>query len=434
MRGKTRRVMVVLGLSTLLACALGTVAAFGARSHSTDAVTVNFWERYCNKALTNAINSFNKAYAGRIAVHDVQVCGSETTIAAKILAAAAGGGLPDVAAAGEAYALEYKKAGLLAPVDQFVHSKTLGLTKAQLADYFPGALARARLPYGATYSWPMAQSALSLFYNIDLLTKAGFKAPPTSWPTFDRVACRVHATAGVTGFAFPSGNGNIFMDALWTYGYPWLAVKSGKANLNHKQAIDLLGQWQSMARNGCLQVTSSSAYVPAFESGQAAMIVASNGFAQQIAAAKPSFKWGVTVIPQGAKGSKHPLTEAFGSYTVMFKSNAAQEAAAWTFMKFLGSTKIQSSMCPFFGCIPATKSSFNTHSTKTYIKYDLPQYESVLKTIAPSAHLPVLTAAYAPAQTAVGNVLIKVLAGSESPSNGVADMNAQVNAALAAHR
>jgi ABC-type glycerol-3-phosphate transport system substrate-binding protein len=426
------RMAAIVASAVTLACA--AAAASAGTTHAAGPVTINFWERYCNKPLATAISNFNKTYAGKIKVNDVQVCGSETTIAAKILAAASGGGLPDVAAAGEAFALEYKKAGLLVPLDSLVHSPRLGLSKAQLSDYFPGALARTRLPYGATYSWPMASSALALFYNIDLLKKAGFSHPPTSWPGFEDVANKVKSATGMTGFAFPSGNGNVFLDALWTYGYPWLAVKNGKPNLNNKASVGLLSDWQDMAGRGSLQVTAGNAYVNAFASGQAAMILASSGNVQNIAPLKPNFNWGVTTIPQGAKGSKRPITEAFGSYSVMFKSNPATQQADWTFMKYLAATKNQSAMCPAFGCIPSTRSSFKTHSTVTYIKYDVPQYKTVLTDIAPSAHLPVLTGAYAPVQTVVGNVLIKVLANRESPSNGAADMNAQAGNVIAANR
>lgn len=82
------------------------------------------------------------------------------------------------------------KADKIVPLDEYINDPVNGLNKQALDDIMPGVLARQRIPEynGKTMSWPHGNSSMGVYYNIDLLKKAGYEKPPATWQDFEKMA------------------------------------------------------------------------------------------------------------------------------------------------------------------------------------------------------------------------------------------------------
>lgn len=108
----------------------------------------------------------------------------------------AAGKTPDVVNKGDYSAPA--AAGLLYPASQIVSASTL-------ADILPTFLNNSKYN-GTVYALPDLASARALFYNKDLLTKAGVTKLPTTWSQLYTVLGQIHRKLpGVYGYALPLG-------------------------------------------------------------------------------------------------------------------------------------------------------------------------------------------------------------------------------------
>lgn len=108
----------------------------------------------------------------------------------------AAGKIPDVVNKGDYSAPA--AAGLLYPASQMVSPSTL-------ADILPAFLNNSKYN-GTVYALPDLASARALFYNKDLLTKAGITQLPTTWSQLKVALGTIHRKLpGVYGYAIPLG-------------------------------------------------------------------------------------------------------------------------------------------------------------------------------------------------------------------------------------
>jgi len=108
----------------------------------------------------------------------------------------AAGKTPDVVNKGDYSAPA--ASGLLYPASQIVSASTL-------SDILPTFLNNSKYN-GTVYALPDLASARALFYNKDLLTKAGITTLPTTWAQLTTVLGTIHRKLpGVYGYALPLG-------------------------------------------------------------------------------------------------------------------------------------------------------------------------------------------------------------------------------------
>ena len=108
----------------------------------------------------------------------------------------AAGQTPDVVNKGDYSAPA--AAGLLYPASQMVSASTL-------SDILPTFLNNSKYN-GTVYALPDLASARALFYNKDLLTKAGITTLPTTWAQLTTVLGTIHRKLpGIYGYALPLG-------------------------------------------------------------------------------------------------------------------------------------------------------------------------------------------------------------------------------------
>jgi ABC-type glycerol-3-phosphate transport system substrate-binding protein len=350
-------------------------------------VTIEYWYPYSStvgKAVTTAVNNFNQQQAGKIKVNAV-FQGTFDQQLAKIRAAAAGGGLPQVATVRESDITQFDKSGLVSQLDPYVKDAKQGLNSQQLSDIYPGVLGRTKLGVwnNRTLAWPMGNTAAAWFYNIDLMNRSGIQNPPATWDELVAAGKTIKATTGQPAWNFRADQaGPWFINALWTYGVPWLSADGTTTNFDNRAALEVLRMFRQMVDDGTIAVSSTADND--FMSGRGAMLLASSGnivkFSQQITA----FKWGVTILPHQA--SVKPITEMFGSVNTMFKGTADQQLAAWIFMKYMASSDTQSQFSADAGYFPSTKSSDKSTALQTAYA-QIPQLKAAVQSIAPFMQL-----------------------------------------------
>jgi multiple sugar transport system substrate-binding protein len=108
----------------------------------------------------------------------------------KLLTAYAGDALPDMCSLGNTWIPEFQALDALEPLDGYVTG-----AKFPLADYFQGFLNASRLQ-GVLFGIPWYVDTRLFFYRTDLLTQAGFAAPPTTWDEWQQMLGAIKAMVG----------------------------------------------------------------------------------------------------------------------------------------------------------------------------------------------------------------------------------------------
>jgi len=162
-------------------------------------VEIEYWNVFTGpdgKGMQNLVEQFNKEYDGKIKVTVQSLPGGEYYD--KIVTAVASGNAPEVGIMHLDNIAKFASKGILQPLDDDL--KTMNI---QGSNYLPAAWKGGQYE-GKQYSVPLDFHPLTLYYNIDLLEKAGFKAPPTNPDEFVKMAKA--ATKGDTwGFMLPVG-------------------------------------------------------------------------------------------------------------------------------------------------------------------------------------------------------------------------------------
>src|SRR5262249_42951343 len=149
-------------------------------------VEVTLWHTQAGpngESINAMVSQFNASHPG-ITV-SAEYVGSYDDEYKKLLAAAKGGGLPEMAVAYENVVADLMKANIIVPLDPYMTGKD-GLSKESQDDIFPGYLATNRFKQfnNQLLSFPFTKSNLMTYYNVDLLNAAGVSSIPQTWDDF----------------------------------------------------------------------------------------------------------------------------------------------------------------------------------------------------------------------------------------------------------
>jgi len=114
----------------------------------------------------------------------------------KLLTAFAGAATPDVCQLGNTWIPEFAALKALEPLDPRVAASA----QIDPADYFAG-IWDTNIVAGALYGVPWYVDTRLLFYRRDLVARAGFAAPPVSWPEWTRTLAAVKREVGHDRYA-----------------------------------------------------------------------------------------------------------------------------------------------------------------------------------------------------------------------------------------
>lgn len=376
--------------AVLLALALGATALTGACGNSSGTpgavstsalasagpVTITLWHGLGGApgdAFAKVVQEFNATNAQKITVNAV-FQGSYDDALTKYTAAARSGGTPDIMLTNDIST-------------GFMHDLGQTVPAGDLAKANPGSLdldhlsPAARNYYtadGALLAVPFNTSVPLLYVNTDLLAKAGVDTSTLGTTSGLDAAARKVAAAlpGVKGFALPAAGGWWYEQMTAAAGEPYCTPDNGRSG-GGATALSLEGAAQEqsfatmagLARDGVSLNTGSddNALLNAFISGQTAMMFNSSGALSALV--KGGMK-DYTALPLplgGPAASSGPLIGGAALWVSGQGHTEAQQAAAWTFISYLSSAKVQEEFSQASGYVPVNTQVAASSTEQTYL-------------------------------------------------------------------
>lgn len=258
-----------------------------------------------------------------------------------------GGTTPDLSIIGTRWLLDFVKDGVAEPLDSYMTPEF----RNRFVPIFlqPGSIG------GKIYGLPIAASARALFYNKEILTKAGFPNGPATW---DDVVAAAKKIKGTGPYGFGLQGKEIETDvywyyALWSYGGE-LVTKQGKAAFDSPAGVKALTLYKMMIDQGLTEqgVTSYNRedLQNLFKQGRLGMVITAPFLIGQIAKESPNLQYGIVPVPKGTTQSTYAVTDSI----VMFKSSKVKQSAV-KFLEFIFSKGPRVQFNKNEGFLPTTK-------------------------------------------------------------------------------
>lgn len=341
-----------------------TPAGGGARSGP---LQLDFWHTRTQsdaKALEAIVAEFNQQNPDVTIMPQYQ--GNYTDLFRKIAASIQTKQLPVLAVAYESMIADYMAANIVAPLDPFLKDPNDGLSEESLADIYPAYLETNRFPQfdNQLLSFPFTKSNLMLYYNKELLQKAGFSKPPATWEEFI-VQCRaIKRQTGKPVWALdvdPSTVDGI----IFSFGGDLLSSDRKQTLFDSPASLKMFELYDRLFREGLAYQVNADDVNNEFANGNAAFVMRSSTqrplLEQQIGT---SFDWDMTIIPRGP--GVRPVTVMYGANICVFRSTPEKERAAWRFIRYFTSTEVTARWATQTGYLPVRRSAAETPILKQF--------------------------------------------------------------------
>ena len=324
--------------------------------------TINFWHHYSaqspeNETLTNIlIPKFEEENPG-IKVNAVSHEWAD--LHDKILISAKSDTLPDVARLDSAWIPEFKKMGILIPLN-----KEMADFKDVAALLLDSAMTTAEIG-GDNYGLALNTNTKILYYNTEAFEKAGIKAPATMDEFVDdckKLSGKNDSGQQIWGYNEPGLSGWNICPFIWSMGGALTDEKQTKASgyINSKETVAAIQMLAELYKEGSITGWNSGdiPMTDGFGTGRYMMLFEGPWKVSELAGAYPDFKYATAPIPAGKGGSVSVLG---GEDIGMF--NTANKDAAWKFMKFMTDEYAQEEMAKC-GQIPCNKKALESDTVK----------------------------------------------------------------------
>ncbi len=303
-------------------------------------ITVQYpMPQYFKNAMTQIADDFMKANPG-IKVRFLIPADTYNDLLQKSLRAALTKDLPDVTFQALPYLRTFVSRG---------NALDLGALIAADPDFRtrgddPAMLGIGQL-YGKQYALPFAISAPLIFYNADLVRRAGGNPDkmPTTWKGINELAAKIAALPDVdSGFhmgmeAAPDWYWQMMVNS---FGGEMVDEAKKKVAFDGPAGLSAMEAIQDMRDLGKMKPTAVAAARQSFFGGRMGMFVASSAaIGQNDRSIADRFKWGIMPIPlENAKAKM----SAGGNLAIVHSTDPAKQKAAFAFAKFasgpIGST------------------------------------------------------------------------------------------------
>lgn len=251
------------------------------------------------------------------------------TLLQKLTTDIAGNQAPDVAVIGTRWLTDFVNQGVAEPLEPHLGDDVFDR-------FIPAFLGPSQLE-DATYGLPMAASARAMFYNRDLLERAGWSEPPTTWSELEQAAADVDAL-GDELYGFGLQGAEIETDvyyyyALWSFGGD-IVEEDGTSGLDTEAAYQAARLYERLIDQELTQ-PGPTAYTrenvqDLFKQGRVGFMITAPFLIGQIAEQVPDLPYGIAPIPSEAQQITYGVTDSI----MMFASSDVKDAAA-RFLDFL---------------------------------------------------------------------------------------------------
>lgn len=234
-------------------------------------------------------------------------------------------------------------------------------------DTFPGAAdyirqrtgdaaQQYRSPDGKYYQLPWKSNPVMIFYNKDMLAKAGVDAEHPPLATYDQfldTARKIKASGAAPAAIFPSPTSEFFQS--WFDFYPLFAaetggrqlVADGRAQFNSPEGQRVAAFWKTLYDEGLAPKEKYTG--DSFADGKAAMAIVGPW---AVAVYGQKVKWGAAPVPTSTGRPAGEVRTFSDAKNVAMYSACRNRATAWDLLKFATSTEQDGALLQATGQMP----------------------------------------------------------------------------------
>ncbi len=239
----------------------------------------------------------------------------------KLITAMAAKQAPDVMEIGSTWSPEFMSSGALLPL--YDGGEELNLFHIDSGTY-----------QNKIYGLPWTISVAGLYYNKDLLKKAGFDSPPRTWAELLEQSSKINnPSKKVYGFGVKIGAETTwqrFLPFAWSNGAK-IVNNQGEVVVNRKNFIDALDFYNQLHQNGIMD--SNLAIRKIFQQSKLGFVIEDPGQMANFKKRFPDLNFGVTSLPNAPLTGRH---EVFGGAELLVvSSNTKHPDMASALVKFL---------------------------------------------------------------------------------------------------
>lgn len=418
-----RRRCARLGVAGLVAILFTTALGilFAGLAMAEAPVNVTFWHSLGGdhqKVLNQLVDEFNKEHTGIVVKAEYQ--GNHGALSQKLIAAVAAKAPPTLSLVFNNWTAAFVEGEAIVPIEKFAKDPNVGLSAAEINDFFLG-FRKANTWNGRWYTMPINKSDYVLYYNADLLKKAGVGVPKT-WSELQKAAKAVAEKTGVKGLAVRPDvdTFGIFLQAA---SGDWLDG-NGRAAFHGSEGVAALQFLADLVRKDQSTYYHEGYLDEEFNKGKIAMFFATVATIPWIS--KEISNWGTAPIPAG----KVQVTPASGTDIAIFaKSSQEEQKAAWEFIKWFVSPEIGARWAIETGYLPVRKSTLAAKSYQAHIKSATEKHSAGVDQLDVVTFDPGVSAWF-DARTYISDAVKKALIQGASPQAALAEAAERTNKSL----
>lgn len=320
------------------------------------------------KLLTEIVDAYNATNPPMKVV--LQFAGNYTDMYRKLKLSIGTKDVPDMIVAYESMIAEYAAADAVVPLDEYINDEKIGLSKESLADFFPSILESNRYPQlgNKYYTFPFTKSVLMMYYNADMLKKAGIEKAPETWDEFAAACKAVKAKLKKEGYAI-STDASTLSAFIFSFGGKVISDDGKKTLYDSPEGVAAFSLIYDLCKAGGAYQVDRESYGDSrdFSVERCAFFIRSSTNRPYVENdVKDKFNWDMAMIPRG-KDAK-PATVLFGANIAIMKKTQERQRAAWAFIKYFSSTEVTAKWSTGTGYLPVRKSAAETETVKKFFE------------------------------------------------------------------
>ncbi|ERT58717.1 MULTISPECIES: ABC transporter substrate-binding protein [Megasphaera] len=323
--------------------------------------------------------------------------------------------------------------GLTVPVQDYLDKDKYDISKIEpnIAAYYT--------INNKLYSMPFNSSTPLLYYNKDIFKKAGIEKPPTSLEELKAMGPKLVQDGGAQMPLALTIYGWYSEQFFCKSGIPIFDNNNGREKApgnyianNNKELEQQLTVWNELAKAGIAPNIGRKGGPDEFNSGKAAMTVASSAnLRDTLNQVGGKFEVGTAFYPSVKAGDKGGVSIGGASLWMINSEDKARMDATWEFIKFMISPESQAYWNSMTGYFPITvdaakESVFKDNMSK------FPQFQTAIDQLHASNPQSQggLSASFAEIRQITEKEIENMLNGAKTPAQAAAAIAEQANAAI----
>lgn len=384
-------------------------------------ITVTFWHALGSDhqaMLEQLVDEFNASNPAITVKAEYQ--GNYGALQQKLIAAVAAGRPPTMSLVYNNWTAAFIEGDHINPISEFANYPSIGLQQDEIADYIPSFI-EANTWNGTWMTMPFNKSIYVLYYNADLLDKAGVGVPQTM-DELRAAAKAVTEKTGVQGLAVQA-NVDQFGIFLHAFGGSWIDDQ-GKSAFNSPEGVAALKFLQDLIMEDRSTYIHDGYLDDEFNQGNTAMFFATVATIPWLSS--EHHRWGAAKIPAG----QVQAAVVQGTDLAIFnEASRAEQEAAWSFIKWLTSPEVNARWAVATGYLPVRQSAVQTQLYQDYLNSAPEKYSAGIEQLNSAKFDPGLSAWF-DARTLITQAVQEALIAGINPQTALDEAAAATDRSL----